>query len=232
MYSKNLEAYKKNLILTKTQRDLIIGMLLGDGHLESQDKGRTYRLKVEHSIVQKNYVDWLYKEFSKWTGQPPKERIKNSFGKEKASYGFNTYSSGSLRFYGQQFYQGNKKVIPKLIKKLLSPLAIAVWFMDDGSFKSTHHRTYIIHTLGYAKDELEIIREAFIKFGITIGIHKQYNKWRIYIYSDSAQAFKQLIEPYIIPSMRYKLGNEFVSPDRRNKLGNEFVSPDRRYKLG
>jgi len=206
MRSNQLENYKKTLTLTKKQRELIIGLLLGDGHLETQN-GRTYRLKIEHSIKQKDYVDWLYENFSAWVNQPPKARIKDSFGKKLTSYGFTTYSSGSLRFYARQFYSGKTKIIPKMIQKLLSPLVLAIWFMDDGSWKSDRHRTYIIHALGYGKNELELIKKAFEKkFGIIAGIHKQYDKWRIYIYSDSAEKFKKLIEPRVIPSMRYKLG--------------------------
>lgn len=206
MRSKILEDYKSTLILTGRQRELIIGLLLGDGHLETQN-GRTYRLKVEHSITQKDYVDWLYQNFSEWANQLPRKRMKDSFGKKVVSYGFTTYSSGSLRFYAQQFYLGKKKIMPKMIRKLLSPLALAIWFMDDGSWKSNFHRTYIIHSLGYGKSELKLVQKAFEeKFGIHAGIHRQYDKWRIYIYSDSSEKFKKLIEPYVIPSMRYKLG--------------------------
>lgn len=205
MRLKKLEEYKQRLILTNKQRELIVGLLLGDGHLETQND-RTYRLKVEHSIKQKNYVDWLYQNFSEWIGQSPKARSKDSFGKKLISYGFTTYSSGSLRFYGQQFYFKGKKIIPKMIRKLLTPQALAIWFMDDGSWKSNRHKTYIIHSLGYDKQELMLaIKTLKEKFGINAGIHKQYDKWRIYIYSDSAEKFKKLIEQYVIPSMRYKL---------------------------
>lgn len=210
MSSKKLEEYKKQLKkqlkFTNNQRELIVGLLLGDGHLETQN-GRTYRLKVEHSIKQKDYVDWLYQNFSEWVHQSPKARIKDSFGKELVSYGFTTYSTGLLRFYAQQFYSGKKKVMPKLIGKLLSSKALAIWFMDDGSWKSDRHRTYIIHSLGYSRKELTLVEEVLKKkFGVSIGVHRQYDKWRIYVYSDSAEKFKQLIEPYVIPSMKYKLG--------------------------
>lgn len=206
MRSNVIEEYKNNLSLTEKQRQIIVGLLLGDGHLETQNNGKTYRLKIEHSIEQKEYVNWLYDQLASLVGKQSKERIKNSFDKKITSYGFSTYSIKSLRFYAQQFYQGKTKVMPKIIGKLASPLSLAIWFMDDGSFKSNRHRTYIIHSLGYTRDELETAKEAFMKFGIIIGIHKQYGRWRIYVYSSFAPAFKKLIEPYVISSMRYKLG--------------------------
>jgi len=61
MRSKQIEEYKNNLRLNKKQKDIIVGLLLGDGHLETQNSGKTFRLKIEHSINQKEYVDMLYK---------------------------------------------------------------------------------------------------------------------------------------------------------------------------
>jgi hypothetical protein len=56
MNIKEIEEIKKNLKLTKKQRGIIVGLLLGDGHLETQNNGKTYRLKVEHSLEQKDYT--------------------------------------------------------------------------------------------------------------------------------------------------------------------------------
>ena len=108
MRSIEIERHVKNLKLTERQRAIVTGLLLGDGHLETQNNGRTFRLKVEHGIAQKAYVDWLHEEFKDWVRTPPSERVKLSFGKLIMSYGFTTYSSGLLRFYAQQFYQSGK----------------------------------------------------------------------------------------------------------------------------
>ena len=208
MRSKEIEDLKKDLTLNSRQRSLLVGLLLGDGHLETQDGGKTYRLKVEHATKQKEYVEWLYKEWKSMVRSEiyQKERILN--GKTFFSCGFSTYSLGAFRFYAQQFYIGKKKIVPRLIKKLLDPLALAIWFMDDGSFKSEKHKTYIIHTVGYSKKDLELLKKALQeKLGIEVALHKQYQNWRLYINSSSAENFRKLIEPYVISSLRYKLGN-------------------------
>lgn len=193
--------------LTLKQKEIIAGIILGDGHLETQTNGKTYRFKIEHGIKQREYVDWLYNYFKEMCATSPKERTRRSLGKQLTSYGFTTLSSGVWRFYGQQFYKNGKKVIPSIIEKLLTPQSVAIWFMDDGSYKSSTHRTYIIHANSYAKEDLEIIRKVFEKkFGIKMGIHRQYSQWRLYVYSESAALFRKIIEPYIIPSMQYKLG--------------------------
>ena len=192
---------------TLKQKELISGIILGDGHLETRTNGKTYRLKIEHGIAQKEYVDYLYDQFKDFCKTPPKERVRISLGKTLVSYGFTTLSSGSWRFYGQQFYKENKKIIPLILSKLLTEQGVAIWFMDDGSYKSPEHKTYIIHANGYTKQELEIVRKVFDeKFGIKVGMHKQYSQWRLCVSAESAASFKKMIQPYVIPSMRYKLG--------------------------
>lgn len=184
------------------QDSLIIGKILGDGHIETANN-KTFRLKIEHSIKQKEYVDWMYEKLKDFSSAPPKIKAKTP----NNSYWFNTRYSGNLRFYAQQFYKDDIKIIPKIIHKLITPLSLAIWFMDDGLFKSNRHKTFIIHSLGYKKNELKLIIKLLEdKFNIKSTLHKQYDKWRIYIKSESADNFRNLIEPYIIDSMRYKLG--------------------------
>ena len=67
---------------------------------------------------------------------------------------------------------------------------------------------FIIHTLGYSKDDLlKIKRSLKKKFGIDVGLHRQKkDKFRLYVFSESADKFRKLIEPYVIPTLRYKLG--------------------------
>lgn len=219
MHSSLIEEHKKTLHLNNFQRALLVGKLLGDGHLETPDKGKTYRLKIEHSLKQKEYVDWLYEQFKVWTGQAPKIRsrqiqLPQGTSVVKESYGFTTYAHGALRFYAQQFYDKNgKKIIPKLIRKLLTPTALAIWFLDDGSFKSDHHRTFIIHSHGYQKKDLQRVQEVLMKLDIKSSLHRQNRAtgvyWRIYVLSESAHRFAEIIRKIMrfIPSMKYKLGN-------------------------
>jgi len=219
MYSKKIENYKKSLKLTKFQREIIVGKLLGDGHLETNNNGKTYRLKIEHSIKQKKYVEWLYGQFENWTNGGIKFWTRNSTFPNGTrniyqKCGFTTFSHGALRFYGKQFYsQKGVKVIPNLIGKLLTSTSISIWYLDDGSYKSQKHRTFIIHSYGYTKNELKIVQKVLLKIGIKASLHKQEKEkgicWRIYILSESAEKFTELVEPIIsqIPSMKYKLGN-------------------------
>ena len=208
MNTKEIRELKKTLTLNDIQRSILVGTLLGDGHLETQDNGKTYRLKLEHQIAQRDYLQWIYDQFKEWIPGGIRSRIK------KNGYEYvlcDTYSHGAFRFYAQQFYPHDRKEIPKLIEKILDPMVLAIWFMDDGSWKSNQHKTFIIHTLGYSKKDLELIQKILKKkFDLETSLHAQKGKyWRLYIKSESALKFRDLIEPYTsqIPSMQNKMGN-------------------------
>lgn len=206
MHSKIIEEHKKTLILSSRQQEILTGLLLGDGHLETQNDGKTYRLKVEQAFRKKEYVDWLFQEFKDFVRTDPKEKIKTRNGNQTKNVGFCTLSVGNFRFQGQQFYQGKKKVVPKFIGKLLSPLALAVWFMDDGSQKSSLHRAKILNTQGFRKQEVELLIHVLEKnFNIQAKIRNQKDGYQIYIVAVSADRLKQVIKEHIVPCMQYKL---------------------------
>ena len=210
MYSKEIENQKKRLKLTKRQKEILVGKILGDGHLETQDNGKTYRLKVEHSIKQKVYVDWLYNEFKEWVRTFPQSRKREvklrTVSGEYEKYWFNTLSSGSLRFYAKEFYRDGKKIVPELIHRWLSPLAIAVWYMDDGSIKSRFHKTVLLNTHSFSKISLKRLQKVLLdRYVVKTTLQKQREGIQIYIISETIDKFLNIIEPHILPSMRYKL---------------------------
>lgn len=213
MRSNQIENYKKTLKLSEIQKQVLIGTLLGDGCLDTQNNGRTYRLKIEHSIAQKDYVEWKYKVFENFTLTKPRIHKQLSYGLVRENYCFSTLSHGSLRFYGQQFYRNGKKVIPQLIGKMLTPLALAVWFMDDGSIKSNKHKALVIHSQSFNKQDLErVIKVLEKKYGISSVLRKRDdgNRYVLYLLSETVDKFVDLVKKYFLPSMKYKLGNNIA----------------------
>lgn len=208
MHKTEIENKKEKLKLSKKQKEILIGLMLGDGHLETTNQEKTYRLKIEHSVKQKEYVVWKYQIFKEWVNTEPKLRIVKNMTNNKlySKYYFNTLSSGKLRFFAHQFYQNKKKVVPKLIHRWLTPLALAVWFMDDGSKKSNKHKALILNTQSFNKIDLKRLQNALLKnFSLKTKLRKQKEGKQIYILSESADKFKSIVRPYIISSMNYKL---------------------------
>ena len=211
MRTKEIELYKEKLKLSDYQKEILIGLLLGDGHLETQNSGRTYRLKIEHTYCQKPYTDWLYQIFKDWVLTAPQTKEQAVKGVLYKKYWFSTVSHGAFRFYAQQFYENKHKILPKLIHKWLSPLAMAVWFMDDGSLKSNHHRALIFNTQSFSKTEVTRLSKIMEdKFGIAMVLRKQSRKteelYQLITVKDGAEKLAEIIKPYVLPSMKYKLG--------------------------
>ena len=198
MNSNEIKSFVESIKLSDEQREILVGTLLGDGHLETQNKGRTFRLKVEHSISQKDYTDWLYEKFKNLTLIGPQVKEQKINGKLYQKYWFSTVSNGAVRFYAQQFYQNGKKVVPKFIAKMVTPLSLAVWFMDDGSLKSKLHRARIINTQCFNESDLKRLQDMLLKkFNINTTLRNQKEGKQIYIPSTDIQKFVSIIKPYI-----------------------------------
>src|SRR6266566_9414203 len=158
MHSKAIEDQKKLLVLTPTQRETLVGLLLGDACLETQNRGRTYRLKIEQCARQKAYVDHLYSLFQEWVLTPPGARSKRaSNGSVTTNLAFQTVSHAAFRFYAQQFYADGRKSVPELIYHWLTPRGLSYWFMDDGSLKSSQSKGVILNTQCFERQDVEVL---------------------------------------------------------------------------
>ena len=205
MNTKEIRVLAESIKLTDQQEQILIGLLLGDGHLETQNQGRTFRLKVEHAISQKDYVDWIFAKFKNLALTKPQIKLQMVAGKMRQKYWFSTISTGSLRFYGQQFYVSRKKVVPEIIAKFASPLSLAVWFMDDGSLKSKHHKARILNTQCFDDLSLQRLQKMLEKFGIKTTLRQQREGKQIYIPSTEIEKFISIIKPFVHKTMEYKI---------------------------
>jgi len=207
MRSKAIEAQKASLKFTKFQREIVVGVLLGDACLETRNDGRTYRLKIEQSDGHQEYVRHLRSVFGPWVLSGPRRRCKTArTGTQTVSWAFNTISHGAFRFYAQQFYLQGKKRVPKLIHRWLTPRSLAYWFMDDGSIKSRQSKGVILNTQGYSIPDVERLIDVLqLQFNLRTKRRRQKDGSQIYISGLSFDRFCELVDPYVISEMRYKL---------------------------
>lgn len=215
MHSLAIEAYKKTLVFSQEQHEILVGLLLGDACLETQNKGRTYRVKIEQSARHEPYVRHLYEIFQPWVLTPP--RIKEcmaSNGSKSSSWVFNTVSHEALRFYAHQFYTGVKKRVPRLIHRWLTSRGLAYWFMDDGSMKSNQSKGILFNTHGFELEDVErLIGCVQTNFGLQATLRRQKDGNQIYVSGASFEDFVTLVNPFVIVAMRYK-----VPQARRTRL--------------
>lgn len=208
MRSTEIEAYKSTLKLTEAQRSILVGTLLGDGHLETQNSRKTFRLKIEHSSSQSAYSAWLYEQLQEWVRTPLTTKPKKVAGKTVTHYWFQTLSVAQFRFYGLQFYDSaGRKRVPKMIRRLLTPLALAVWFMDDGSAKSKHHKAVILNTQCFSRREVIRLQQAIAqRYSVETTIRTQKDGLQILISGEHARAFMEIVMPFMQPGFLYKFG--------------------------
>ncbi len=192
--------------LSCRQKEILIGTLLGDAHLE--ENGNNVRLRIDHKENQEKYLRWKYLEFEDLTcGNPRliKETDKRT-GRVYGRWHFSTYSLDLFNVYRKMFYRDGKKVIPKNINKLMnSSLSLAVWFMDDGH-KRTDCNGLRLSTDSFRFQEQKLLQECLKNnFEIESKLHKKRKSWNIYIPSSEAKKFCEIIKPFIISGMDYKL---------------------------
>lgn len=187
---------RKNLtlVLTQRQREILIGCILGDAHI--QPKGK---ICIEQSTKQKEYVWWKYHELKNLSyPAQPKEVFRKDTRNNKEYYSEYFYLRQYFRLWRQIFYQENKKIFPDSI--LLTPLSLAVWYMDDGCLSESKS---IISIEGFDEENRNKIQKAFYEqFQIETVIGKSK---KLVVRKKSQDTFYHLISPHIIPSMEYKI---------------------------
>ena len=195
--------------LTTIQCEILVGILLGDASLQTESNGRTFRLHLVQSEEHKDYLFHLYDIFKNLTTSPP---ISYQFvdprnpGKKYFRWSFSTTQHACFRFYGHQFYDGNKKKVPNLIHKWLTPRSIAYWYMDDGAQKwkpKSLGVRFCTENFIY-KDVLLLAHLLNEKYSLKTSLQKKNTGWRIYISSSSYEMLKKEISSYFIKSMVYK----------------------------
>ena len=207
--------------LSKEQKSLLIGLLLGDGTISSN-----YVFKLSHSEAQREFLQWKVDLLNKFN-------IKNNGIKEYISKcGYNIgknvlYSQMSLnptiKALRRTIYIP-KKTITRRLLNWLNPLGIAIWYMDDGciNVNTSKQRSSIQHTIKIATcvDEptINIIIQYFLEvWNIKFRPFKE-GKGTFSIASSTEEDCKKFIEivkPYIeqVPSLLYKIRDNFTKEE-------------------
>ena len=213
--SAKLKEYKDSLIeLTIEQKEAIIGLMLGDASLQSQNKGKTYRIKFEWGDKNKAYVLHVFNLFDEWLlSQPHKKERLSPKGNLIVNWGFQTFSHKAFNYLAELFLldKGGKKGISEnLVQDHLTPKGLAYWFMDDGGKldynKNSKNRSVVLNTHSFTDLEVENLCDQLSnKFELLCEVRSNKNKKIIVIKDTSYSKFYQLINPYLLEEMKYKL---------------------------
>ena len=82
---------------------------------------------------------------------------------------------------------------------------LAVWIMDDGSYSN---KKIDISTYSFSLSEINFLQGCFKNiFDIKINYYRDRDKgYRMYCNQEETKKLANIISPYIIPSMMYKIG--------------------------
>jgi len=205
--------------LTKKQKAVLIGTVLGDAFLQKTGE-KNARLRFEHGEKQKEYLLWKVKIFGRlFQGKPTYTERKHPKSKKVYKYWrHQTSATPILGKWRKVFYTGLKgeKKIPENLEELLKePLALAVWYMDDGYFYQIDRNSYLY--LGRVSKQEAQTAQRTIKnnFDIRARVYDKKQKGFALFFSISeTKRLHKLIASEIIPLFDYKLLPQFRGSSR------------------
>jgi recombination protein RecA len=199
-------------LLGEQQIQVILGSLMGDGNLSPNRRDRSgTRFRMGHGAKQAEYLDWKVSLL----GNVPHSRTVNAKGAVFADF----KPLPELAELHETVYFGDgKKHLTWEYLKSLTPLALAVWYMDDGSFtlrsKGVQERT----AGGTGRVEICVeamspgSRDRIVKYlrdtrkldvKLTSRGARQISV--LQFTTAASEKFQKLVAPFIHPSMDYKL---------------------------
>ena len=201
--------------LNDTQKQILLGSLLGDGCItgKGSEYGK-YHYKEAHSIKQKDYLLWKMKNF---------EELKPHYYEYKSSFGEGYPETVKCEFCTEKnivFEEYRNLKYPEPKKELfdsLNALGLAVWIQDDGYYYYGRGKHFELSTHCFTKEFLEYgLVKLKEKFGLEGKLRKDNrfeDSWILGFNKENSVKLKKIIYPYVHNSMAYKIGEE--------KLNNE-----------
>jgi recombination protein RecA len=199
-------------LLSGQQVQVVLGSLMGDGALSPNLRGRSgTRFRMGHGAAQAAYLDWKVSLLE----NIPHGRTSNAKGAVFADF-TPLPELGELR---EVVYFGDgKKHLTWDYLKSLTPLALAVWYMDDGCFtvrsKGVQERTrggtgrieICVEAMSPgSRDRLvSHLRDAY-RLDVKLTSRGARKTSHLRFTTAASEEFQKLVAPYVHPSMDYKL---------------------------
>lgn len=155
------------------------------------------------------------------------DKRKNSVMLQTSSICHKDFKQIAEMFYDKD----RKKHIPKNLDIYFTPLTLAVWIMDDGNLKSKCN--YRIASMGFTKEDNELLQSYLLRcFDVRSKVVEYTNNknnkkyYSISINKENSQKVSNIIEPYVVDCMKYKLmpkPSTTNMPNSNDKLDDDRV---------
>jgi len=195
-----------DLVSRRSLRSAVVGMVLGGAHLNPKQ----YTLEIRHNIRQKVYL--RYK--ADLLAQLQQSSVQMIYFNEDGYSGvrLETRKHPLYRRLHKLFYGlAREKVVTRKGLDYLDPRGIAIWYMDNGAISAKRrqgkiHAYELVLNTGFTRAESELISQYFSEvWEVQFGLSLNKGRWRLRMGTQQARKLADLIAPYIIPAMGYKI---------------------------
>jgi len=165
--------------LSNRSKEILLGSLLGDGSLRIHTGYKNARFSFRHSIKQKDYFFWKANELKEISGNSYFWKQKPDgfgFGGEKLRY--QSLALSQLTNLYHLTHERDKLIARPEWLKLLTPLSLAVWWLDDGSL-TVNSRRGVICTDSFPYEFQQTLADYLDEtWGIKVKIGKITRIWK------------------------------------------------------
>lgn len=214
----------KRTKFNKDSRNLLIGMSIGDGTIMKSQY--SYSMKLQQGRFQKEYLEWKIKMLDLYGiphGELKTYQMIGNFthGEYWSTYAVYLKSNPFIGVLRRVIYTENGKELSRKLLNRLTPLELAIWYMDDGGLNhkkrvnsigqkviySTALRLSVCTTQEIAQRYIDYFKEVWGVNFYTFKEGKNRNKISLMCGTKEARKFLNIIEKYIkqVPSMSYKV---------------------------
>ena len=200
--------------ITKESRNLLIGMLLGDGTISNNNV-----FKIAHAESQKDYLEWKIKQLNEFgiRNNGVKSYIKTKgYNINVPVYYTQLNIIPFIKVLRRVCYKEKKIIGNRKLLNRLGAREIAIWYMDDGHINIRKDKGrpcgfYVRISTCEPKNEVQIIIDYFkevwdINFYM---FHegKQEDSYSLCCGTKEGLKFIELVKPYVsqVPSMIHKI---------------------------
>lgn len=190
---------------------IIFGSLLGEGKAEKGKPGSGTKISFyqEGATPKVKYILFLHKFLSDKgycdSKMPVVTRRLGDKGRILKVVRFSTWTYNSFNWIYDMWYVTKIKRVPKCIGQYLTPLVLAIWIMNNGS-KVGKGLKITMNTITY-KDCLLLVKALKDNYNLNTSVQLAGAKdqYVIYICKESMVDVRKIVQPYIIPEMKYKI---------------------------
>nr|YP_009059713.1 LAGLIDADG endonuclease [Parasitella parasitica]AIO05763.1 LAGLIDADG endonuclease [Parasitella parasitica] len=208
-----LDSYKIDYRLNNLPsylNETLIGVLLSDGSLEKPSLSGGSRLSVNLGEKGLPYILHLYNLFEPFIDTDVNIKTIKLEEKIHTTVRFKTISTPFFSNYYNVFYpdlNNNKKIVPKDISSDFTEVSLAHLIMGDGNFLKERNMIRI-YTNAFTEDDV-LNLSATIKNNLNLNNEvflDRKDQFIIRIHEDELNKTRQLVLPYLHPSMYYRVG--------------------------